>query len=454
MRLESVTSEGLAQNSYYLSDRGQAIVIDPRRDCSIYLKFAKQDCAQIQYIFETHRNEDFVIGSLELQNITKAEIAHSSETPFTYGEYRLHDEDNFTIGNLQITAINTPGHTIDSICYTITDLQYKNQPILVFTGDTLFIGDVGRTDLPGLDIWQTMTEKLYDSIHDKLVPLGDSVLIYPGHGAGSICGHNISDREISTIGYERATNRFLQIDKQTFTQQVMSRKLYRPPYFRKMENYNLHGPPLLSDYPPALGFQQFEHQMQQPNTVILDTREQDAFAAAHISAAQNIWLHGVSYFPGWTLSYEQDIVLVTERPDDVEVATRFLWRLGFDNMKGYLCPGMTEWRNSGRPIQQLGALTASTLKEKIEVNELVVVDVREDEEWHEGHIEGARHIYVGEIPERSEELPRDKALATICHVGYRGSLAASILKQKGYTVYNLLGGINAWKKQGYPVLTT
>jgi hydroxyacylglutathione hydrolase len=454
MRLEQVTSDGLAQNSYYLSDRGQAVIIDPRRDCSVYTQFAKQDCAQIQYIFETHRNEDFVIGSLELQNITKAEIAHSSETPFTYGEHMLHDGDYFNIGSMQITAMHTPGHTIDSICYTVTDLQHKNQPVMVFTGDTLFIGDVGRTDLPGLDIWQTMTEKLYESIQNTLLPLGDSVLIYPGHGAGSICGHSISEREISTLGYERVTNPLLQLDKPAFIQQVMSRKLYRPPYFRKMEEYNLHGPPLIPDSPPALSFQQFEYYMRQPNTVILDTREQDAFAAAHISGAQNIWLRGVSYFPGWTLSYEQDLLLVTERPGDIEVATRFLWRLGFDNIVGYLCPGIQAWRNSGRPIEQLGALTASALKTKLDDKEVVLVDVREDEELQDGHIEGSRHIYVGEIPERSDELPGNKAIATTCLVGQRGSLAASILKKKGYTVYNLLGGINAWKKQGYPLSET
>jgi hydroxyacylglutathione hydrolase len=454
MRLELITSDGIAQNSYYLSDRGQAVVIDPRRDCSIYTQLAKQDCAQIQYIFESHRNEDFVIGSLELQNITGAEIAHSNETPFSYGEHKLQSGDFFNLGHLQIKAIHTPGHTIDSICYAVSELGHENQPLMVFTGDTLFIGDIGRTDLPGLDIWQTMTEKLFNSIHNKLIPLGDGVLIYPGHGAGSICGHSISEREISTLGYERVTNPLLQLDKSTFIQQVMNRKLYRPPYFRKMEIYNLQGPPLITDYPPALTFQQFEQQMRQPNTVILDTREQDAFAAAHIPAAQNIWLRGVSYFPGWTLSYEQNLLLVTERPNDVDTATQFLWRLGFDKIIGYLCPGMPKWRNSGRPIEQFGALTATALKAKLDNKEVVLVDVREVEEWHEGHIDGATHIYVGEIPERSDELPQDKLIVTTCLVGQRGSLAASILKKKGYTVYNLLGGINAWKRQGYPLHKT
>lgn len=454
MRLKLIASDGLAQNSYYLSDRGEATIIDPRRDCTIYTQLAKQNCAQIKYIFETHRNEDFVIGSLELQRLTGADIGHSSKTPFTYGEHKLHDDDTFTIGNLLIKAIHTPGHTIDSICYVVSELGRENPPLMVFTGDTLFIGDVGRTDLPGLDIWRDMTEQLFSSIHDKLLPLGDSVLLYPGHGAGSICGHSISEREISTLGYERVTNPLLKLDKTSFIQQVMNRKLYRPPYFRKMEIYNLQGPPFLPDPPPPLSVQQFEQQMRQPNTVILDAREQDAFAAAHIPSAQNIWLRGISFFPGWTLNYEQNLLIVTDHTKDVHTATRFLWRLGFDKITGYLCPKMQMWLNSGRPIEQLGALTARALKAKLADNEVILVDVREEEEWQEGHIDGAQHIYVGEISERSDELPRDRAIATTCHVGYRGSLAASILKKKGYTVYNLLGGINAWKRQGYHVIET
>jgi hydroxyacylglutathione hydrolase len=451
MFLQIIKSEGLAHNSYFLSQGDEAIVVDPRRDCSIYLQLAKQNCVKIKYILETHRNEDYVIGSLDLQNLTDAKIAHSTETPFKYGEYNLSDGDILNFGNYIIKTLYTPGHTNDSLCYVIYE-HTENEPMIVFTGDTLFIGDVGRTDLPGLNIWRIQTEKLHDSLHQKILPLGDHVLVYPSHGAGSICGHNISERDFSTIGYEKKTNSLLKLDRNSFIEYILSLKLLRPPYFIKMEDYNLNGPPLLKNVaePKSLTLDDFDGYMDQPNVQIVDTREPGAFVSSHIPGSLNIWLDGLSFYPGWTLKYDQRILLITEEKDS-EKAIVYLYRLGFDNILGYLCPSIKEWRTQGKPITHLGALSPPLLKEKLAQNDIILVDVREESEWDEGHIEGAKNIYVGHLTEAAKNLPHDKPIATICAWGGRGGIGASILKKQGFKeVYNVLGGMNAWKNLGYP----
>jgi hydroxyacylglutathione hydrolase len=456
MRLELVTSEGLAHTSYFLSDRGEALVIDPRRDCEIYTHLAERECAKIRYILETHRNEDYVIGSLELQNLTDAEIAHSRETPFRYGEHNLSDGDSFKVGRLKVEALHTPGHTDDSMCYVVYDPTTGSDPAMIFTGDTLFIGDVGRTDLVGIDVWREKSERLYESLHGKVLPLGDHVLVYPAHSAGSICGSHLSDREISSIGYEKNANFILQLEKEDFVEHMTGQKLLRPPYFRKMEEYNLNGAPLLHEAPEPrpLTVEEFEEEIHQPDAVIVDTREPGAFAGSHIPGSLSIWLDGVSFYPGWVLTYDQRILLVTERREDVEKAENYLRRIGFDNIAGHLCPGLGEWRDQGKPIDHLGTLSAATLKERLDLGEILLVDVREEREWEEGHIEGAENIYVGHLKEEADRLPRDRPIATTCGWGGRGSLGASILKRLGFEeVCNVLGGMRAWGRLGYLLKT-
>jgi hydroxyacylglutathione hydrolase len=198
MKLNTIKSEGLAHNSYYLSDGDEAVVIDPRRDCEIYTQLAQQECAQIKYILETHRNEDYVVGSLELQNMTEAEIGHSNALAFKYGEHNLADGGVLNVGNTKIKAVYTPGHTNESLCYVVYP-SGSSEALMVFTGDTLFAGSVGRTDLYGKPAQQAQAEKLYISLHEKLLPLGDHVLVYPAHGQGSVCGSSISNQEPTTI---------------------------------------------------------------------------------------------------------------------------------------------------------------------------------------------------------------------------------------------------------------
>jgi hydroxyacylglutathione hydrolase len=302
MILKTVKSKGLAHNSYFLSDGKEALVVDPRRDCSIYARLARETCTKIRYIFETHRNEDYVIGSLELQGMTDAEIVHSKELPFKYGDQRLDNGETLIVGSLKIKALHTLGHTNESMCFVVFDANSVNEPVMAFTGDTLFVGDVDRTDLLGLANQRAQCEKLHNSLHDKVLSLGDHVIFYPAHGSGSVCGHMISEREYSTIGYELRTNPLLRMDKESFTQYLMNQKLLTPPYFRKMEVYNLDGPPLLSGVSGRqhLDVDEFEDEMQRSRELaVVDTRQPDCFAGSHIPGSLNIWLEGVSVFPGW-----------------------------------------------------------------------------------------------------------------------------------------------------------
>jgi hydroxyacylglutathione hydrolase len=451
MKLYTVKSEGLSHNSYFLVNGTEAAVVDPRRDCQIYLRLAQKECTKIQLIFETHRNEDYVIGSKELQNVTSAEICHSKVLAFKYGEHNLDDGETLKVGNLCVKALHTPGHTNESLSYAMSDLEKSPDPIMVFSGDTLFVGSVGRTDLQGKQQQPKQAEKLYESLHGKLLPLGDGVIVYPAHSAGSMCGSEISPQAFSTIGYEKKTNPYLTLTKDAFVQRALATELLVPPYFAKMETYNQNGAPKLRGLPlpKALSAAEFEAQMAEADSVVVDTRKPYAFAGSHIPGALSILLGGTSVYPGWVLGYDQRILLVLERSGDLKRVLRHFWRLGFDNIYGYLCLGMSEWQRLGKPISSIGTLSATQLKENPE--RFVVLDVREPSEWHqEGTIEGAKQIFFGDLANQADGLNRNKRYAVACSVGDRGSIAASILKRKGFEVSNVLGGMTAWENLGYP----
>jgi hydroxyacylglutathione hydrolase len=451
MKLKVIKSEGIAHNSYYLSSGDEAVVVDPRRDCEIYTQMAKEECAKIRYILETHRNEDYVIGSLELQNITEAEIAHSNALPFKYGEQNLSDEDTLNVGSLKIKALYTPGHTNESVSYVV----YKGTaPILAFSGDTLFAGSVGRTDLYGKTAQQIQAEKLYESLQEKLLPLGDGVLVYPAHGAGSVCGRGISGQEPTTIGYEKKTNPYLKLGKEDFVKKQLSEELFVPRYFKKMEEYNLNGPPLLSElaYPKSMSLSEFEEEAKNPIVLTVDTRLPYAFAGSHIPNSLSIWLGGTSVYPGWLLDTKQYIVFVHERPTDIDTVAPRLRRLGFDNMCGYLCGGINQWQEAGKPFNSYGTIPVFELKDKLAKGLVRLLDVREANEWREdGVVEGAERIHFPDLPEKAESLPRDKPLVVTCSVGNRTSIACSILERAGFkNLSNALGGMTAWYNLGYP----
>jgi hydroxyacylglutathione hydrolase len=453
---ERVESEGIAHNSYLIGSGSEAAVIDPRRDCQIYAELAQQKGLRIRYIFETHRNEDYVIGSVELNKLTLAEIYHGPGLDWEYGK-TLRDGQEFQIGTLRLTSLHTPGHTDESMSYAVADLSSGQATVMVFTGDALFVGDVGRTDLYGPEQAPRLASNLYDSIFGKLLPLGDGVILCPAHGAGSVCGLNIADRDESTLGIERVQNPALQLtNRDDFIRYKVAEKPERPPYFRQMEKYNLEGPPLLGCMPlPApLTPSEFREEMEKGATVV-DTSAPAAFGGAHIKGSYSIWLEGLPVFAGWVLSYDRPILLVLEDQSHLERAIRYLIRAGYEWIVGYLKGGIEGWYNAGFPVEHLQVLTVHELKAKIDLGEeLTILDDRGQDEWDEAHIRGAQHVYVGHIQERMADIPQDKPVAMFCNVGHRAGLGASILLREGCTaVYNVLGSMTAWRAAGYPVTT-
>ena len=326
---------------------------------------------------------------------------------------------------------------------------------MVFTGDTLFVDEVGRCDLYGPKEVPRLASNLHDSIFHKLLPLGDGVILCPAHGAGSVCGANIADRDESTLGIERMHNPVLQMKtKDDFIRYKAAEHLEIPPYFRQMEKYNLEGPPILGCWPlPApLTAAEFRKEIDK-GAVVVDTSEPAAFGGIHIKGTYSIWVEGLPAFAGWVLPYDRPILLVLEGQTDPEKAVHYLIRVGYDRITGYLKGGIESWYNAGFPMESLGLLSVHQLKSMLDRHEqLTVLDTRGQEEWESGHIEGALHIYVGHLEQRLSEVPRDKPVAVYCKTGHRAGLSASILLRAGYpTVYNVPGSVTAWVAAGFPV---
>jgi hydroxyacylglutathione hydrolase len=455
MLFERIKSEGLAHLSYFIGSGDEAVVIDPRRDCQVYFDLARKEGMKIKYIFETHRNEDYVVGSLELKELTGAQVYHGHGVDFKYGNF-VRDGQEFSFGSMKLTALHTPGHTDESMSYTLADPDAGKEPFMVFTGDALFVGEVGRTDLYGPEEAPRLAANLYDSIFNKILPLGDGVILCPAHGAGSLCGGAISKREYSTLGLERIQNPALQrTDEDEFIKFKLEEKLEFPSYFKRMEEYNLQGPSLLRELPvpEPLPPKEFRAEMEK-GSIVVDTRMPHSFGGAHIKGSYGIWLGGLSFFGGWVLPYDKPILLIVEENEQIETAVRYLVRIGHDNIAGSLKGGIAAWYMKALPVDSLDLISVQSLKDKIEKKEkMFLLDVRGDEEWDEGHIEGAKHIYVGHLESNLDKVPWDCPVVVYCDSSRRSNIAASILKKNGYNeVYNVLGSMTAWKNAGYEVV--
>ena len=455
MIFERIKSEGIAHNSYLIGSESEAAVIDPRRDCQVYVDLAQRNGLKIKQIFETHRNEDFVVGSTELNNLTGAIIYHGPGLEWKYGS-TLKDNEEFNVGRLSLTAIHTPGHTNESMSYAVADLSSSKATVMVFTGDALFVNDVGRTDFCGSEETPRMASNIFDSIFNKILPLGDGVILCPGHGAGSVCGMNIGDRDESTLGTERLYNPVLQMNKDNFIKYKIAEHLEKAPYFRQMEKYNLEGPPVLGclPLPSPLTPNEFIKEMEK-GAIVVDTSMPASFGGSHIKGAYSIWLEGLSVFAGWVLPYDKPILLVLEDQCHLEKTVRYLIRVGYDQIIGYLRDGTEGWYNSGLPFESLPLLSVYQLKDKMDRGEeLLVLDTRGKEEWDAGHIEGTLNIYVGHLEQRLDEVPRDRPVAVICNVGHMATLASSILLRAGYQeIHPVLGSMKAWVAAGFPTNT-
>ncbi len=451
MLFERIESEGLAHYSYLIGDGKEAVVIDPRRDCGVYVEKASKAGFRIKYILETHRNEDYVIGSVELAARADAEIWHADDQmDYQYGQ-PVEDGQVWRVGRLKVEAMHTPGHTPGSMSYLIYD--HEGAPWAVFTGDALFAGDVGRVDLLGMDRAEELAEMLYDSIFNKLLPLGDEVLVCPGHGAGSVCGGNIAERVWTTIGLERQLNPKLQYtDREQFVANV-AQKLERPPYFRRMEPWNLEGAPILGSLPVPTPLKPTAFAEAAEDAVVLDTRTELGFSAAHVPDALSIWQGGLASFAGWFLSYDKPILLVNEDADPTPIV-RHLIRIGYDDLVGSLSGGLLAWHMSGRESRSIDTVTVQDLCHHLDMEgEAWILDLRSDEELEShGEIAGAHQIHVTQLPDRLDEVPQDETVYIFCGSGLRSMIGASLLRRRGWDkVTVVLGGLAGWHSTTCPL---
>jgi hydroxyacylglutathione hydrolase len=454
MIFETVKSAGLAHKSYFIGSGGAAAIIDPRRDCDVYLEIAERNNLNIEYIFETHRNEDYVVGSIELSEITEAEVYHGTGLNFSYGNF-ARDGDKFELGTIELGILETPGHTRESISITVRDKAVSDDVYLVFTGDALFAGETGRIDLYSEEEIENNASKLYDSIHEKILPLGDQVIMCPAHGAGSVCGADIREQELTTLGYEKKTNDVLSYSKEEFIKYKVNEKLYTPPYFKKMEELNLTGPRLLCKLPAlkVLGVDDFKSVMSK-GAQIVDVRNPSSFGGAHIPDTLSIFKNGLPVYAGWLLNYQDPIVILDEEGQSMNEVRNFLVRLGYDHIYGYLGRGFSSWYLHAEPIKELELWSVHKLKEKQFDTSVFILDVRKIGDWEKGYVEGAHHIYLGHVKDRLGEIPRDKKVVVYCDAGNKSTIAASILQKNGYAdVATVLGSMKAWKVAGYGVVS-
>lgn len=456
MFFQKIKTPGIAHVAYLIGDKGEAAVIDPRRDIDEYLKIARDNKLSIKYIFETHRQEDFVFGSTELARVTGAKIVNGRHELFGHGDIRLKDGEEFSFASLRFLAVFTPGHTPESLCYAVFLQDIPQRAWGVFTGDTLFIGDTGRTDLPDPDKTSENAGLLYDNIHQKLLPLGDQAILLPAHGAGSVCGGNIAERDESTLGLERCYNPVFCKSRDDFISAKIKERIPHPPYFTLMEKLNSKGGIPVAIRPDEVKILQPQKFATEKETgIVIDAREPEAFAGGHIPMSYSIWAKGLPVFGGWVADATTPVFLVLSNMDDLEDAVLSLARIGVDSVDGVLAGGFGAWRDAGLPISWSGITTASNLEQTRD--QVRILDVREDSEFEEeGHIPDASHLYVGYLEKNLKKiqppLQRQEKVAVTCSVGHRASFAASVLRRQGFdNVDNLLGGMTAWEKNSLPV---
>lgn len=445
----------LAHASYMLGSDGEAVVVDPQRDVDIYLKAAEENGLKIRHIFESHLHADFVSGHMELAARTGAKIYIGAHAGATFPHVALHDNFTLKAGKVKITALETPGHTPESLCLVITDEEKSPKPYAVLTGDTLFIGDVGRPDLSKQYNSQQLAGMLFDSLHGKLLKLADDVLVYPAHGAGSLCGRNMRAERSSTIGTERLTNYALQIKtREEFIQQLTENLPVRPEYFLQDAEINRGGAPTLTQLPELTAISPAElKSLMEQEVFALDVRPNADFAAAHVPGSVNISLSG--QFASWAacvLGLSSRPVLIADSADQYSEARTRLARVGIEDLRGFLNGGVEAWKTAGFPLERTPQITARELHQKLSCEPMQVLDVRREPEWQAGHIAGASWWPLENFRAFSPELDPASLLALHCKSGYRSLIAWSLLRRAGFeNVINVTGGFDAWQQASLPV---
>jgi hydroxyacylglutathione hydrolase len=442
----------LAHASYLIGADGEAAVVDPRRDVDAYIEEARAQGLEIRHVIETHLHADFVSGHRELAHRTGAKIYFGAKAGAKFEHVPVREGDEIRLGDdVVLRFLETPGHTPESVSILVVDREVSDVPKAVLTGDTLFIGDVGRPDLLGSTMSaQELAGMLYDSLHQKLLALPDSVEVYPAHGAGSLCGRNISSETSSTIGQQRQFNYALKpMPREEFVRMMTTDLPEAPDYFARDVAINRDGAPELAELPePAALTPRDVEVLQKKGAVVLDTRPAAQYGAGHVPGSLNIALSG--QFASWAgalISPGSPILFVSEDVDQVREARTRLARVGLENVAGYLEGGLLEWHRAGLRLATTEQIGVEELDARLREGRAGrVVDVRRPAEWQAGHIPGAAHIPLNTLEDHAGELSKDQPVAVICAGGFRSSIGTSILEQQGFTkITNVVGGMAAWK---------
>ena len=454
MYVEQIYTGCLSEAAYFIASKGEGVIIDPLRDTAAYLKLAKEHNAEIKYIFETHFHADFVSGHIDLAKQTGATIVYGPGTEANFPFHLAKDGEVFKIGNITIQAIHTPGHTLESTCYLLKNEEDK--PYCLFTGDTLFVGDVGRPDLSSGNMTSAeLASIMYDTIQQKLMPLADDIIVYPAHGAGSSCGKNISSETYSTIGAQKKTNYALQPQtREEFIKAVTSGLNEAPAYFAVNAKINKEGYFSLEDVKrkglTPLSVKELKKKMGE-DVIILDTRRSGEFKDAFIPGSIFIGLEGrFAEWAGSLLPFDQRIILVTQEGMEEETIVR-LARVGFEKVEGYLKGGVKAWKKAGEITDMIIDVEADELAMDIPFDDnLTIVDVRKPNEFAEGHVTDAVNVNLADMTDLAliAQFEENQNLYVHCAGGYRSVIACSILKKQGYhNLRNIAGGWANIKEQ-------
>lgn len=460
MKVEQIYTGCIAHAAYYLENNGEAAIFDPLREVEPYIEKAKKDNAKIKYVFETHFHADFVSGHLDLAKKTGAEIVYGPTAKPQFDAIVAEDNQEFKVGNYTVRVIHTPGHTMESTTYLLIDEKGKEHGII--TGDTLFIGDVGRPDLAQHVIEDLTEEKLaahlYDSLRNKIMPLSDDLIVYPNHGAGSACGKKMSSETTDTLGNQKKTNYALREDmtKDEFIKELLTGLTNPPGYFPKNVLMNIQGYESLDDVmeraEKPLNVEAFELVANEKRPLILDTRPADDFHKGFVPNSINIGLD--SNFAMWVgeliPDIKQEILLVTEPGKEEESIIR-LSRVGYDHAIGYLEGGFESWKKAGKEIDTAKRITADELKAKMDKG-IKVFDVRKESEFNSQHVEGAINTPLNQLNEHLASFPKEEEFVIHCAGGYRSMIASSILKSRGWENFeDVIGGFDAIQETDIPV---
>jgi hydroxyacylglutathione hydrolase len=461
VRVTQYRIEGLGHLSTLVADEaaGVAAVVDPRRDVDVYIEAARAADLRITHVVETHLHNDYVSGARELAALVGATHVIGARAELAYEHRPLADGDAFDVGEVRFRALDTPGHTPEHVSYAVADGARADEPFLLLTGGSLLVGAVGRTDLLGADNARPFAAAMYHSLHDVLLPHEDSVMVYPTHGAGSLCSTGIASTAWSTIGFERRHDPLLApMGIEAFTRALLAGQPTIPGYFARMRPINQAGPPLLGGVVPAI-----EPLAEDGLTaalgrgaVVVDARAPAAYALHHVPGSLSIPA-GPSYgtWLGWVVEADAPIVLLVADPADLDDLARQALRIGCDSIVGHVDGGFEAWRRSGRAVEDGRAIDVDTLASKLSAagpDAPLVIDVRQPSEFEAGHVPGAVHIGAGELGATLDRLPREREIALICASGYRSSVAASLLQAGGFKrVAAVVGGTPDWADHGYPL---